>query len=748
MGVQEVGALEDAELLRRFVAARDEAAFEVLVWRHGPVVLGVCQRLLGDAHAAEDAFQATFLALAREAGRVSRGGAVGGWLYRVAYRVALKAKRRTARQAECERRRPLPDSALPPEDLAWRDLRPVLDDEINRLPAKYRQPVLLCYLEGKTNTEAARLLGCPAGTVATRLAWARARLRGRLTRRGVSLPAAALGLALAGEGARAAPAAPLVVATVRLGTSWAAGSAAAAATQAGPLGLTKEVMRRLFLDRLKRIVLIAAGGAALIAGVGIGSYRALGGKGTPASAQDAPAEPAPPRRSAGEVLDQARDSARKIADPAERVAALVQLAASQGRAGDKAAGLKTLEAALRAAGALEEATPKGMALREIAEAQVQLGDSPAACRTAGLAEGPGQKNQLLFLIAGKQAEGGDIAGALRTTDTITDYEKDNALASVACAQARAGDVKGALRTADSLKHQPLEWASALEAIAVAQAKAGDRATAAANLREALRLDVSTLAQEDDRNTARARVAAALAQVGDVRGALASAADLKEDAARNQVLGKIAAEQVRAGDPQAALRTVAEIADAEARIGALRKVAAAQVETRDRAAALATLRTARDLADSLKDQGKRESCRWAVAGAQVEAGDVRPALALVRSHPRDEGGGPMLLAVAEAQLASGDRAGAAATMRPAWDRAAALVDRNADPMGVLTLVPIWAIMKGHRLRQAAAGLAAAGEAEDAYARAAGQETPYFRTMALLGVAEGMRQYDQRPQAPHP
>src|SRR5579884_1595920 len=236
LGVQEVGALDDAELLRRFVDHRDEAAFEVLVWRHGTMVLGVCQRLLHDAHAAEDAFQATFLALAREAGRVARGGAVAGWLYRVGYRVALKAKGRAARRAEVEQRRPGSGATLPAEGADWTDLRPVLDDEINRLPAKYRRPVVLCYLEGKTNAEAARQLGCPAGTVATRLAWARERLRGRLTRRGVALSGAALGAALGGEVARAVPPAPLVEATVRLGVSGATGPAVAAA---GPAALAE-----------------------------------------------------------------------------------------------------------------------------------------------------------------------------------------------------------------------------------------------------------------------------------------------------------------------------------------------------------------------------------------------------------------------------------------------------------------------------------------------------------------------------
>src|SRR5262249_2378305 len=142
----------------------EEAAFAALVERHGPTVLGVCRRVLGDVHDAEDAFQATFLTLARKAGSIRRRAAVASWLYRVAYRMAVQAKAHFAVQraqegaAAAER----PTSELP--DLSWRDLWPVLDEEMNRLPDKYRAPLVLCFLEGKTNEEAAEELGWPAGS--------------------------------------------------------------------------------------------------------------------------------------------------------------------------------------------------------------------------------------------------------------------------------------------------------------------------------------------------------------------------------------------------------------------------------------------------------------------------------------------------------------------------------------------------------------------------------------------------------
>jgi RNA polymerase sigma factor (sigma-70 family) len=751
LGVREAGTQDDADLLRRFLDHRDETAFEVLVWRHGTMVLGVCQRLLRDAHAAEDAFQATFLALAREAGRVARGESVGGWLYRVAYRVALKAKARDLRRGERERQRPGPPASPAPEDAAWRDLRLVLDDEINRLPSKYRQPVVLCYLEGKTNVEAARELGCPAGTVATRLAWARRRLRSRLTRRGVALPAVALPAALGADGARAAPPAPLVEATVRLGAAWATGRAVAAA--APPVTLAEGVVRMLVLDRLKRVTLIVGVVAVLAAAAGVGSYRVLAGKAPRESAAPAPAPPDAPPPDARQVLAQALDAARAIEDPAERVTVLVQLAHLQGKAGDQAGGLKTLVQALQVARTLEEETPKGMALREIAGAQVRLGNVPGALRTAGLLEQAAHKNHLLFLIACQQAQEGDLAGALRTAGAITDYQRDGALEAVARAQARAGDVKAAVRMAEGLKHQPLSRGGALEEIALAQAKAGDRAAAAESLREALRLQTSTLAREGDRNSARARVAVLQARIGDVPGALAGADALRTvrdggAAARDEARRGIAVEQVRAGDLPGALRTIEGIPDLGTRPYALMSLATAQAEKGDRAAALATLRTARAGADSLQEAGQREACQWSVVRAQLEAGDPEPALALVRTRPMSDQVVWVLLDVGRARLKAGDRAGAVVALRPAWDRAAALRDTNEDPMGVITLVPRWALMKGHLLREIAAALAAAGAADEARARAGRQETPYLRALALLGVAEGMRQREQRPDNARP
>src|SRR5262245_29262877 len=200
----------DATLLDGFVARRDEAAFEALLRRHGPMVLGVCRRVLRHESDAEDAFQATFLVLVRKAASVRPRGMVGNWLYGVAHNTALKAKAMNLRRQRQEREAgAAPRPAAPDE--AWGELQARLDRELTALPDKYRTPIVLCDLEGGTIREAARRLGCPQGTVATRLARARELLAERLAGAGLSLTGGSLALALAHGSASAGIPTPLVV---------------------------------------------------------------------------------------------------------------------------------------------------------------------------------------------------------------------------------------------------------------------------------------------------------------------------------------------------------------------------------------------------------------------------------------------------------------------------------------------------------------------------------------------------------
>src|SRR5579871_4806304 len=230
--------MTDRQLLQDFVEHNEQAAFSLLVERHGPMVYGVCRRILGNHHDAEEAFQATFLILARKARSIVQRELLTKWLYQVAYHTALRAKSVVVKRRTAER--PLEHVPEPhaSEHDSWPELKQVLDQELNRLPDKLRIPILLCDLEGKTGREAAAILNCPQGTVADRLTKARVTLAQRLTRRGFVLSAGSLAVLLSQEVASAAVPSALAATTVKAATLFAAGtavSAGAISTKAGAL---------------------------------------------------------------------------------------------------------------------------------------------------------------------------------------------------------------------------------------------------------------------------------------------------------------------------------------------------------------------------------------------------------------------------------------------------------------------------------------------------------------------------------
>jgi RNA polymerase sigma factor (sigma-70 family) len=257
-------------------------------------VLGVCRRVLGDAHEAEDAAQATFLALARKAGSIGRRQAVAAWLYKVAYRAALQARSRTARRIPCDPRDLNSLPARTEEDPVWRDLRPVLDDEVSRLPDRYRAVFVLCHVAGRTNEEAAREVGCPVGTVLSRLARARQRLRDRLTRRGVTLGAGILAVAWAEDAAAAVPGVVVRV-SVRGAALATAGKGLAGVISTEAAALAEGVVKAMLLTKVKVGVVLVLTAALLGGGGGLLSYRTTAGEPaasnrlTPTAADDEPA---------------------------------------------------------------------------------------------------------------------------------------------------------------------------------------------------------------------------------------------------------------------------------------------------------------------------------------------------------------------------------------------------------------------------------------------------------------------------
>lgn len=331
--------LTDAHHLERFLAERDETAFAAMVRAHGPMVRGVCRRILGhDAADADDVFQAVFLLLARKGGSIRRREALGSWLYGAALRLACKMRLSNARRQAREKQALNRSCSDPLEDLAWRELRPILDEELDRLPDKYRAAVVLCYLEGKTNEQAARELGCPAGTIKTRLAYARDLLRARLTSRGLALSSAALGTLLTPEVLTAAVPLAMQTITIQAALEFAAGNTAAASALAGPAAaFTERTINAMFWNQIKVLALVLTL-SGVVSGAGWLGLRAQSEPAKPPSAETPPAQALaePPSKDEPDPKPQPKDEKETL-----RVSALGMAVVAVGPSGDTSEGKHT-----------------------------------------------------------------------------------------------------------------------------------------------------------------------------------------------------------------------------------------------------------------------------------------------------------------------------------------------------------------------------------------------------------------------
>ena len=282
-----LGGLGDGQLLERYRTRRDEDAFEALVDLHGPMVLGLCRRMLRDPRDIEDAFQATFLVLVRKAPAIRDGNLLSSWLYGVAYRVARRARSQTLRRRGHEAAVAELEVAARPESSERLEIDPVLDQELNRLPEKYRAPLILCYLRGRTHDQAAEELRCPVGTVRSRLARGRDLLKRRLTRRGFAPTAAILGTGSRLPARLLVEAVPpsLVSATVKAAFGFgSAQTIQAGAIAASALALAQGVLTTMKLAQLKWIGLavlatsLSAGGVVAVSYASAQSQDARGGQ--------------------------------------------------------------------------------------------------------------------------------------------------------------------------------------------------------------------------------------------------------------------------------------------------------------------------------------------------------------------------------------------------------------------------------------------------------------------------------------
>ena len=317
LAARQHSAESDEHLLHAFTSRRDDNAFTVLVQRHGPMVLHVCRRTLGNEQDAEDAFQATFLVLASNATALRSKTSLASFLHGTAYRTAMKAKQSAARRRKHERRAATQPPADPADELSWREVRVLLDEEIARLPEIYRSVFVLCHLEHLSRAEAAQRLGLKECTVLSRLAKARKRLAQRLARRGVELTAALAAMGLAAQYASALSAG-LMATTIKAALAMAAGEKLTGVASASVAQLVKSATAAMVVSKAK-IVGVLLLTASLLAGASVWAFRGLAANALTPSTQ--PAEP-----SAAKV-----DDKPKVASPQRELAKKVAI---QGRVFD------------------------------------------------------------------------------------------------------------------------------------------------------------------------------------------------------------------------------------------------------------------------------------------------------------------------------------------------------------------------------------------------------------------------------
>ena len=556
-------SIPDGDLLADFVRHRDPAAFEQLVRRHGSMVLGVCRRVLGDAHDADDAFQATFLVLARRAGAVAPRDAVGNWLYGVAYRTALEARRMAARRRAREvHLAELPQPGVEIE-MAGTDLTGVLDHELSRLPDRLRLPVVLCDLEGRTRREVARQLGIPDGTLSNRLAAARRLLAKRLASRGVSLSAGGLAVLLARDGSATVPAG-----LIRL-TIQAAVAAGPTAVPATISVLTHEVIKAMYLAKLKTVsaVLIVIG-ALLGAGV-------FGGRGMTAEPQ-AP-KPTPPAPSTK-------------AEPPKKADAGIEIADVLSKAADE---VKSLPASSD-----DALAAKAKRLVGIAHYQSRYGNKERAARmfldaleVAAQIKAEEKRAEALANAGFYQANAGFIEDARKTVEKITvkseaqaHEHRSGVQAEIASALAKVGKVNDAVKVAEAIPDRVIKYKTkdkdsgkekvverrdsmrrdwAFQHIVEAQLKADDPAGAATTVRR--------VTDESRRITMTQEVIKGLAKSGDKAAATRLLNDLKAELEKSEAYRKpvernrvVVMMQAAIGDGAAALAFIEKVESAEER----------------------------------------------------------------------------------------------------------------------------------------------------------------------------------------
>jgi RNA polymerase sigma factor (sigma-70 family) len=774
----DLASLTDSDLLERFEVQRDGSVFEALVRRHGPMVLGLCRRILHDPQDAEDAFQATFLVFVRKSGTIAKPELLGNWLYGVAFRTARVAR------AAAEKRRAKEAKAVPREQRAeaspWQEFQPFLDHELSRLPAKYRIPVILCHLEEKSRYEAAQALGVPEGTLSSRLARARTLLARRLARRCPTLTGGALLAGLGPQATAAALPAALVQTTVKAGMCVLGGRALTAGVVSAQVALVSEgVVRAMFLTKLKIIAAIVCLGGLLTLGVGTVASRSLG------TGDESSKVTVASKGESSPLLNQALEAARTVTDPEAKLRVLLRIASVQHKTGDTAGARKTRQEAFELSKGFAAGIPRADALLKVAWSQIDAKDRTAVFETLKQAEqavtpieGESERPTWLARLIGAQATAGDYEGGLRTLakgegfqgtllsqfgfqlnidnkeaarkaltqaqalvkfEDKHESERTNGLSGVAYALLKLGNLDQALETAAKLGK---EQDSCLEIIASAQARDGDVAGAVHTAKG--------IQQDDAKADALDAIARAQAKAGDLAAARTTLGEVRGLADKLQqaeigrlqrqpfpnpqfrfslLQARIAPTQLLLGDKSGALVTAASItsdlqkADALLEMGRNRVTAGKPTEAREMliAASEAAQRAVPAVPQRVRPAQNAKAARLQlIAREQVKAGDIKEAFKTANSIPTDQAMDDALAGIAPAQAEAGDRKGALETIARIRDETS----------------------KATALEGVAEKLVQTGHEKDAVDLAAKQASPVHKAYALLGVVLG----NAKPKAP--
>jgi RNA polymerase sigma factor (sigma-70 family) len=733
--LHEAAGLTDGDLLERFLDRRDEAAFELLVRRYGSMVLGVCQRVLPNPQDAEDAFQATFLVLVRRAGVVPRQK-VGSWLHEVACRTAWASRRLILRRrAIGQQVRELPHPAAEPEE-PREDLRLLLDQELSRLPEKYRLPLILCDLEGRPRRDVARQLRIPDGTLSNRLTTARQRLARQLGRRG---------LAVSG-GAFASLLVPDALVACVVSTAQGAAAPPALVSLLPIASLTRGGLQSMWLSRLKialalvPLLTLLAGGYGMLRSPGPGPARALASAPGPAPAGKPPAN-APDKKALArsqatlnEALKEFADTKAKPGDLRHRP--LGDMAVLQAQLGDRAAARKLFGQAGDLIAGL--ATNQSGEWRLLASAQANVNEVDDAIATTRRIPAGDRFRDIAFQeVATELAKNRREKDALGVADLI-ENEKTRAwvrpmlLETLALAHAGAGDVPQALRMLDRLE-SPAAKVNVLTGvgylslsftetpdepgIALLQFEAGKTAEARKSLARAAEL-AATVTGGLSRDRALAAVACAQARMGDLAAASKTAAGITDKVKRIAlkvkpiVLAAIARAEAKAGKAKMALTELNTLPDSATRAHVLIHLGAGQASAGDHKGARESFRRARGLIEKLSEN-ERGTYAHNLVSAQGEAGDYEGAKKTAAAFLDEDSLGVVNIGVSRAR--AGDFAGALKMAE----------ESKGDSW--------W---QGNLFREIARQQTLRGGEKAARAWIGRLEAPLARANALLGVAEAL------------